>query len=318
MADRKRLTSILPLLLAQVRQLLSSLKTGRQDSATQTFSFFHCLDNSACHLPQSPEMHHPLSSKPTGLRHAQVGAHHGVHTNAPLLPTSIASMRQASTFPPPAKINHINAYQHLAEELKHINTQPRQRNETRRPDSLKEDLLYIHRRHTVQLGYHKKRRHRNRDGNEHQKLLLDILLSAEQKSGQTPINPPRNEESKGSSQNSISLGPYTKDYILLSREHKRAEKYRIHTKKKRTDHQPPCVVCSRHRLIEKVCFPCEHLCMCNSCLDRLSNKKGNHKCCPLCNAAISVVLENSDKVQEEYWRWIEEVSTIPVALCERV
>lgn len=72
------------------------------------------------------------------------------------------------------------------------------------------------------------------------------------------------------------LGSYNKDYILLAREYKRMEKYRIHPREIETDHQLSCVTCSRRGGLDRVFFPCQHRCVCSNCQDKMKPKQ-----CPL-------------------------------------
>lgn len=112
-----------------------------------------------------------------------------------------------------------------------------------------------------------------------------------------------------SKQHGTNLGSHSKDYPTLAKEYKRMEKYRIHprevVKESDTEHLS-CVICSRQGGLDKVFFPCQHRCVCSSCLLSTATPP---KQCPLCHAGISIVLNNTSKVYEEYWNWVEEVQT---------
>jgi hypothetical protein len=93
---------------------------------------------------------------------------------------------------------------------------------------------------------------------------------------------------------------YNKDYIRLSQEYKQMEKYRSSNK----DSRPVCVCClNKSRRIDKILFPCEHICICNSCLQSSLPKH-----CPLCKESIRRVFDLDGNEHENYWQWIEEVS----------
>lgn len=98
------------------------------------------------------------------------------------------------------------------------------------------------------------------------------------------------------------LGSYNKDYILLAREYKRMEKYRIHPREIETDHQLSCVTCSRRGGLDRVFFPCQHRCVCSNCQDKMKPKQ-----CPLCHVPIMIILDNTENVYEEYWIWVDQV-----------
>jgi len=100
---------------------------------------------------------------------------------------------------------------------------------------------------------------------------------------------------------------YTKDYIGLSNEYRRMEKYRIHPVKRDTKRQPACIICGRRSVtFNKVFFPCEHRCVCSTCLDKKLPKQ-----CPLCKDAVRIVLpwKINGREHEAYWKWVEEVGT---------
>lgn len=76
---------------------------------------------------------------------------------------------------------------------------------------------------------------------------------------------------------------YNKDYLRLSQEYKLMERYRSNThlsKSSQLHTTLACLGCQR-RGPDKVLFPCEHACICSSCL-----KSSLPKCCPLCKEVI--------------------------------
>mmetsp|Transcript_23722 Transcript_23722/g.37337 ORF Transcript_23722/g.37337 Transcript_23722/m.37337 type:complete len:324 (+) Transcript_23722:193-1164(+) len=203
---------------------------------------------------------------------------------------------------------------HLASELKRIANPKKAQTQTEPPrsslppvfnkpqgrhrsksidnESLKRDLLDIHRRNSVHTSKKKKR---------HSKMVNPLHEEDDQLDDQLP-----NASMDMDAKNVIDLASYTKDYIHLSKEYKQMEKYRVCTSKRDTSHQPACVSCSRRsRYLDKVFFPCEHMCVCDVCLDRKMPKQ-----CPLCKATIRVVLNHTGNENEEYWKWVEEVSSM--------
>lgn len=93
---------------------------------------------------------------------------------------------------------------------------------------------------------------------------------------------------------------YNKDYIRLSHDYNRMAKYRVNCK---TDLRPVCVSChNKDRPIEKILFPCEHVCLCTPCLISFLPKR-----CPLCKENIQKILDCNGFENEEYWKWVEEV-----------
>jgi hypothetical protein len=65
---------------------------------------------------------------------------------------------------------------------------------------------------------------------------------------------------------------------------------------------PTCVSCLTKRS-KNVIFPCEHLCLCNACLDTAPKQ------CPLCKCSVHVVLHYTGNVIDEYWKWVDEVKS---------
>lgn len=108
--------------------------------------------------------------------------------------------------------------------------------------------------------------------------------------------------------NGNSQHKYTKDYISLAKDYKRMESYRCNNPITMID----CVLCantvqkvkigSKKNAAMKVFFPCEHLCLCNSCYN-----KETWDTCPLCHENIKVIFDHDGKEVEAYWRWVNEI-----------
>ena len=106
---------------------------------------------------------------------------------------------------------------------------------------------------------------------------------------------------------------YTKDYISLAKDYKKMESYR----RNNPITTIVCVLCadtvqkvkigpdhefSKKNIAMKVFFPCEHLCLCNSCYN-----KESWETCPLCNENIKVIFDHDGEEVEAYWRWVNEI-----------
>ena len=113
--------------------------------------------------------------------------------------------------------------------------------------------------------------------------------------------------------NGNSQHRYTKDYISLAKDYKRMESYRCNNPITMIN----CVLCadtvqkvknlpnngfSKKNVAMKVFFPCEHLCLCNSCYN-----KETWDTCPLCHENIKVIFDHDGKEVEAYWRWVNEI-----------
>jgi len=97
-----------------------------------------------------------------------------------------------------------------------------------------------------------------------------------------------------------------KDYLKMSKEYKMMEGYRIHPKKVESEYNRNCVACSRRgRKLNKVFFPCEHKCVCNTCFLRIKFTR-----CPLCGQDVRITLEHTGDEQEQYWSWVDDVSLL--------
>ena len=175
--------------------------------------------------------------------------------------------------------------------------------------SLAKDLQDIHRRNSMHgAANHRKKKHsvyEQVDTREHHATkksyskktsVYPLHKQDEQLYEKLPINTLASIADQNAG---LDLGSYTKDYVRLSMEYKRTEKYRRGYKHR----LPACIKCSRQsRHVGKVFFPCEHRCVCDSCLAKQLPKK-----CALCNQAIRIILDHTGKEQEQYWKWVEEV-----------
>jgi len=101
-----------------------------------------------------------------------------------------------------------------------------------------------------------------------------------------------------------------KDYIALSNEAQKQQKYR-HYQILGTD--VDCVICHKNKCTE-VFFPCQHLCACSGCIKehnigvRDRPEKAAWRQCPLCNADIRKVSRVTGKEDVQYWDWVHEIS----------
>ena len=82
-----------------------------------------------------------------------------------------------------------------------------------------------------------------------------------------------------------------RDYSEMARVYKQQRVYRVLTG------SPVCVVCRRERCVD-VLFPCEHKCVCRSCLGDFS------AWCPLCCGEVKRVLPHDGQEREKYWDWV--------------
>ncbi|GMF54217.1 unnamed protein product [Phytophthora fragariaefolia] len=72
-----------------------------------------------------------------------------------------------------------------------------------------------------------------------------------------------------------------------------------------------CVYCVNARPTS-VFFPCQHMCVCNSCisLNNIStdySSAGDWCACPVCMADIRLILPHSGKEEQKYWKWVLEI-----------
>ena len=104
---------------------------------------------------------------------------------------------------------------------------------------------------------------------------------------------------------------YMKDYIQVSLDYKSYEPYRVNN----PVNQIRCLLCtnvaekstdhsnSHRRTVSKVFFPCEHLCVCDTCYDL----QRMWTICPLCNSDVKLIVRLSGNEKEEYLKWVEEI-----------
>ena len=139
-------------------------------------------------------------------------------------------------------------------------------------ETLKHELLKIHHRHSNDRKARprrqkRRRRPRSRVGDGTNKSLL---------------------------LNDLKDASYSKDYSKLSKDFVVASRYHININKSTRKGYPTCVQCKMKRS-KKVVFPCEHLCLCSTCLDSYIPKQ-----CPICKCPVHIVLEHSDDVIDRY------------------
>jgi hypothetical protein len=105
------------------------------------------------------------------------------------------------------------------------------------------------------------------------------------------------------------VGGKQQDYIGLARLYKIQQPYRG------TTIDPICVLCHRETCRE-VFFPCEHRCVCKSCIksecicgiDQANQNQNSHTTCPLCASIIRIILPFANGAEkDQYWNWVEEV-----------
>ena len=95
-----------------------------------------------------------------------------------------------------------------------------------------------------------------------------------------------------------------KDYIAL------ADAYKLEKQYRDLKSLPTCVMCHRNPCHD-VLFPCEHKCVCRSCLQTNgigeSREEGKWPLCPLCCQEIKRILPSDGREVEKYWNWVLEV-----------
>jgi len=182
-------------------------------------------------------------------------------------------------------------YTSLASELRRLSLEHSQlQSQNNEHDKLKHELLVIHRRkvdeqeercnrlQSTSRQYRKKRRKKKKKRSSSTIYPVHHHKQSTGTIGELPINALLSIESKHNSS-------YNKDYISLSNEYKSTEKYRFHHNRKRDGgrESPPCLHChSSSRQLRDCFFPCQHICVCRKCLERLPNLQQ----CPLCNSTI--------------------------------
>lgn len=108
----------------------------------------------------------------------------------------------------------------------------------------------------------------------------------------------------------VPVGGRNQDYLGLAYLYKIQRPYSDH------NYKAVCVLCHQ-RPAQDVFFPCEHRCVCRSCIkserfveDRLMAKtEGGYNMCPLCASTIKRVLPHEHgKEVAKYWAWVEEIA----------
>ena len=112
---------------------------------------------------------------------------------------------------------------------------------------------------------------------------------------------------------------YQMDYASIAKQYKAMEQYRSDSPM----HQIPCVICktisskknrkikgkeaskakSKRNILSKVLFPCEHLCICDTCYTHQFQWRE----CPLCHQEIKVVFPfRGGRERDDYFDWVNE------------
>jgi rubrerythrin len=171
--------------------------------------------------------------------------------------------------------SHSYYYEHLVSELRQI-SQPRQRRtRSESHETLKRELLKIHHRRNTTKRNTKTRRQKRRSRRV------------------------ENGIKENDSVTSIQDASYSKNYAKLSKDFVATSRYQVDSRRRR---DPTCVSCLTKRS-KNVIFPCEHLCLCNACLDPAPKQ------CPLCKCSVHVVLHYTGNVIDEYWKWVDEIKS---------
>ena len=104
----------------------------------------------------------------------------------------------------------------------------------------------------------------------------------------------------------------TKDYIKLAQRYKSQENYRSSANLPQSS--SICLLCHEPCIIERVFWPCEHQCVCNSCImthrmgsARFGSSPTASNVCPLCKDEIKLVLRSrGGKERQQYEAWMNE------------
>ena len=95
-----------------------------------------------------------------------------------------------------------------------------------------------------------------------------------------------------------------KDYLSLAREYVSSTPYRD------LSSTPTCILCKSNP-VSVVFFPCQHKCVCPSCMEKNNignpNAQGSWNFCPCCCGEIKIALESTGDEVERYWAWTREV-----------
>ena len=113
-----------------------------------------------------------------------------------------------------------------------------------------------------------------------------------------------------SRKNVIPIGGNTINYLNAAKSYKEQRQYASQ------DKEIKCSLC-KTQFCEVVFFPCEHRCVCNSCLqsshfceDRhMNDTVGGYCICPICAGIIKRILPYENGLEiEKYWKWVLEVN----------
>ena len=114
----------------------------------------------------------------------------------------------------------------------------------------------------------------------------------------------------------VKVPTTTQDYVSLANIHRLQIKFSSHAAK--FGEVPICLLCHKSEC-KTVLFPCEHRCVCDSCIQKESfcdadtvHKILNGFCnCPLCAQIIKKMLPyDNGKEIEKYWDWVNEVNPV--------
>ena len=95
----------------------------------------------------------------------------------------------------------------------------------------------------------------------------------------------------------------SKDYLQLSSEYKRQERYRSSS----SLGEVRCIACERG--VTKALYPCQHCSLCDACILRQRIRPG-HSRCPLCGAAVQLILKNQGRMERQlYEDWLVDGMT---------
>ena len=197
----------------------------------------------------------------------------------PRLPRS----KQPASFKPPQPIAHVPRQRHSYAYANNVNANTKNP-QHRSVEMIKRELLDLYQKDKQSLGR-----------TQHRHTMLPL-----------PLHDSIANQLQSMQQIKTKPSNYNKDYLRLSKEYKLMERYRSNPhsfKSKQLHTSSVCLRCQRN-IPDKVLFPCEHACMCSSCL-----KSSLPKHCPLWNEIIRQVFDRDGKERERYWEWCDEVSS---------